>query len=49
MADSKLHVPRPKNQVLLSRGLPGIETAVPIEQEFELLRAEILAQKGAIS
>ncbi len=37
MAESRLHVPRPRNQVLLSRGVSGIETAVPIEQEFELL------------
>jgi len=49
MTEAKLEIPRPKNQVLLSKGLPGIETALPIEQEFEVLKAEILAQKRAIS
>ncbi|MFQ5647373.1 MAG: SDR family oxidoreductase [bacterium] len=38
MGDARLKVPRPRSQVLSSKVNLGIETAVPIEREFEKIR-----------
>ncbi len=49
MAEASLSVSRPKSQVLHSNGVAKIETAVPIGQEFAILKAEILAQRKNVT